>query len=87
MPAYIDTANAPTYAILMTGSEVSPACRMRDSYWKGSATFYNMEIGSLKYTGTQNLVKSLPMESFRILKKLMVDLGLKAGRFSRSFTL
>ncbi len=46
-----------------------------------------MEIGSLKYTGTQNLVKSLPMESFRILKKLMVDLGLKAGRFSRTFTL
>jgi hypothetical protein len=70
---YYAIENADTRSIRIIGLSlfsIEAALTNRDSYSIISATFCTIDIGSLKYTGTQNLDKSLPTASlitFQIL--------------------
>lgn len=67
-------------AILLIGSFSAQAKSMISANSKGAAPFYRMPKGSLKYTGTEIFESSLPIESFKMVHKLILTLGsLKNG--------
>jgi hypothetical protein len=61
--------NADTYASLNKGSYYYTAKSRRFRYSIEIAHFYRMLVGSLKYTGTDNFVKSYPILSLIIVQK------------------
>jgi hypothetical protein len=71
--------------ILLKGSYSVDAWSNSSEYSKDIAHFYKRELGSLMYTGTEILLRSLPIESLIMAQILNLVFGsLSHGSWSRS---